>query len=137
MLKGPLNRKRLDIDLRLARAGSRTGDRSVRVSSREGKAARTMFHRQYDYADSSLVRAVIETGRTHQIRSHAAHLGHPVAGDTRYGDFEFNRKLKREGLKRMFLHAESIALPLPGTRKELAITAPLPAELAAFLDRHR
>lgn len=137
LLRGPLERKRFDVDLRLERAGSTTGDRSVRVSLREGKAARTRFLRQRNFTDSSLVRAVIETGRTHQIRSHAAHLGHPVAGDTKYGDFEFNRKLKREGLKRMFLHAESITLPLPGARRQLAITAPLPAELATFLDRHR
>lgn len=136
LLKGPLQKKQLEVDLRLARAGSQTGDRSVKVSG-EGKVSRTLFIRQRNYSNSSLVRAVIETGRTHQIRAHAAHIGHPVAGDRKYGDYEFNRKMKKEGLKRMFLHAETITLPLAGKQKKFTISASLPDELARFLDRHR
>jgi len=136
LLKGALRKKQLEADLRLARAGSQSGDRNVRISG-EGKAARTLFIHQRNYSDSCLVRAVIETGRTHQIRAHAAYIGHPVAGDRKYGDYEFNRKMKKEGLKRMFLHAETITLPLPGKRKEFTVIAPMPDELAGFLDRHR
>ena len=66
---------------------------------------------------------------------HLAHLGHPVLGDDRYGDFELNRRLRKDGLKRMFLHAASLAFAHPATGARLALDSPLPADLARFRDR--
>ncbi len=70
----------------------------------------------------------MKTGRTHQIRVHLASIGHPIAGDDKYGDFELNRALKKRGLKRMFLHAQRLEMAHPLTGKP-----PLPRDLDAFL----
>ena len=73
----------------------------------------------------------IDTGRTHQIRVHAAHLGHPVAGDDKYGDAEVNRRLKEQiGLRRLFLHAASLEFSLDGSRTPYLLNAPLAPRLA-------
>jgi 23S rRNA pseudouridine955/2504/2580 synthase len=86
--------------------------------------------------DASLLRVAIETGRTHQIRRHLQAVGHPVAGDRRYGDFPFNREAKaRWGLKRMFLHAFRLEVPHPVTGAPLRFEAPLPPELVEVLGR--
>ena len=69
----------------------------------------------------------------HQIRVHAAHLGHPVAGDDKYGNIEFNRLMRKRGLKRMFLHARSVDLTLPDSGRHLVIEAPLDDELRRVL----
>ena len=79
----------------------------------------------------------LHTGRTHQIRVHAAFAGHPVAGDEKYGDREFNARLRALGLRRMFLHASSIAFRWPDTGAAFRAESPLPAELAALLARLR
>jgi 23S rRNA pseudouridine955/2504/2580 synthase len=80
--------------------------------------------------EASLLQVLIETGRTHQIRRHLQAAGHPVAGDPRYGDFNFNRTARtRWGLRRMFLHAWKLSLPHPVTGKPLHLEAPLPREL--------
>ena len=81
----------------------------------------------------SLLEAQLKTGRTHQIRVHLSHLGFPIAGDDKYGDFVRNRELMKQGLKRMFLHAHSIAFNHPLTFEPLQISAPLPPELASFV----
>jgi 23S rRNA pseudouridine955/2504/2580 synthase len=84
--------------------------------------------------EASLLQVLIETGRTHQIRRHLQSAGHPVAGDTRYGDFNFNRAARtRWGLRRMFLHAWKLSLPHPVTGSILHLEAPLPAELREAL----
>jgi 23S rRNA pseudouridine955/2504/2580 synthase len=75
----------------------------------------------------------IYTGRTHQIRVHAAHIGHPVAGDDKYGDREANKALKAAGLKRMFLHAHRLAFPHPETGERMELIAPLDDELQAVI----
>ena len=82
-----------------------------------------------------MLEAELETGRTHQIRVHLAHLGFPIAGDDKYGDFAWNKLLAREGLKRMFLHAHRISFAHPLGAQEVVIEAPLPAELTAFVAR--
>jgi 23S rRNA pseudouridine955/2504/2580 synthase len=79
----------------------------------------------------------IRTGRTHQIRVHAAFAGHPVAGDDKYGDREFNARVRALGLRRMFLHAASIAFRWPDTGEEFRAESPLPAELQSVLERLR
>ena len=76
----------------------------------------------------------LETGRTHQIRVHAAHAGYPLAGDEKYGEEEFNEKMKESGLKRMFLHAHQLSFTWPDTGVEFSASAPLPADLAAVID---
>jgi 23S rRNA pseudouridine955/2504/2580 synthase len=86
--------------------------------------------------DATLLTVAIETGRTHQIRRHLEAIGHPVAGDRRYGDFAWNRLARqRWGLRRMFLHAWKLELPHPVTGAPLRLEAPLPAELAAVLSK--
>ena len=110
------------------------GDRRVSVSP-SGQPARTVFSFIRAAGDFSLLEAELLTGRTHQIRVHAAHCGHPIAGDDKYGDFELNRRLARQGLKRMFLHAARVEVRHPETGLLLRIEAPLAAELAAFLQQ--
>jgi hypothetical protein len=76
----------------------------------------------------------IDTGKTHQIRVHSAHAGHPVAGDDKYGDRTFNQLFEDYGLKRMFLHSSSMGFTRPGTREPMLASAPLPPELSAVID---
>ena len=77
----------------------------------------------------------MRTGRTHQIRVHLTHLGFPIAGDDKYGDFAWNRILHKQGLKRMFLHAHTLAFAHPLTGERVALSSPLAADLAAFVER--
>ena len=77
----------------------------------------------------------LKTGRTHQIRVHLSHLGFPIAGDDKYGDFALNRTLQKTGLKRMFLHAAQLNMPHPLDDAPLALAAPLPDELRDFVTR--
>jgi 23S rRNA pseudouridine955/2504/2580 synthase len=87
-------------------------------------------------AECALLECGIETGRTHQIRRHLASLGHPVAGDRRYGDFAFNREVKaRWGLKRLFLHAERIEFPHPQDGRRMLVRAELASDLKDVLQR--
>jgi 23S rRNA pseudouridine955/2504/2580 synthase len=85
----------------------------------------------------TLLEVTIKTGRTHQIRVHLASQGHPIAGDDKYGDFELNKALPRQGLKRMFLHAWRLQFDHPATGERVALLAPLPAELQKFTDHAR
>jgi len=82
---------------------------------------------------ATLMEVTLRTGRTHQIRVHAAHAGHPVAGDEKYGDAAFNEELAGLGLSRMFLHAHSLSFAWP-QGGEFSINTPLPPELAAVID---
>jgi 23S rRNA pseudouridine955/2504/2580 synthase len=109
------------------------GERTVRVGA-GGKAARTQFALVQQFGPrASLVEATLETGRTHQIRVHAAWCRHPVAGDVKYGDAEANAALREQGLNRLFLHAHSLNFSwLRGS--EQSFSAPLPPELKAVLD---
>lgn len=121
------------IDLPLRTNVRRNGERHVSVAS-DGKEARSRFRLVDLFHNASLVEVLIETGRTHQIRVHAAHLEHPVAGDTRYGDEVFNERLKTARLKRLFLHASSLSLDWP-QGGSLSVSAPLPDDLTRVLNR--
>ena len=111
------------------------GERTVRVH-RAGKIAISEFRPLAHYRDlATLADVSIRTGRTHQIRVHAAYAGHAVAGDEKYGDRERNAKLRALGLRRMFLHASSVAFRWPDTGEAFRAEAPLPRELAAVLER--
>ncbi len=111
-----------------------SGERRVRVSD-EGKASHTVFRLMARWEHFSLLEAELKTGRTHQIRVHSAHLGYPIAGDEKYGDFSLNRSLSRDGLKRMFLHAWKMKFPHPAEEKEMTLEAPLPQALDEFLKK--
>jgi len=112
----------------------REGEARVKVD-RSGKLATSEFRLIERIGDSaSFVDIAIGTGRTHQIRVHAAHAGHPVAGDDRYGDRQFNARLERLGLRRMFLHAHSVSFEWPDTGEEFSVSVPLPDELKRVLD---
>ncbi len=109
-----------------------SGERRVRVAE-EGKASHTVFRLLGRWQRFSLLEAELRTGRTHQIRVHLAHLGYPIAGDEKYGDFALNRELQKMGLKRMFLHAWKIRFSHPLSGDELQLEAPLPPALENFV----
>jgi 23S rRNA pseudouridine955/2504/2580 synthase len=129
--KWDLGAKRIDVPLRTdTRVG---GERTVRAGA-TGKASVSDFRPvQFFGRTATLMEVTLHTGRTHQIRVHAAHAGHPVAGDDKYGDAGFNEALRELGLKRMFLHAHSLSFTWP-RGAEFSINTPLPAELAALID---
>ncbi len=109
-----------------------SGERRVRVAD-EGKASHTVFRLVARWKRFSLLEAELKSGRTHQIRVHCAHLGFPIAGDEKYGDFSLNKSLSRDGLKRMFLHAWKLKMPHPISRESMSLEAPLPEALESFL----
>ncbi|TAJ81509.1 MAG: RluA family pseudouridine synthase [Gallionellaceae bacterium] len=110
------------------------GEKRVMVRE-DGQVSHTIFTLQKSWPEFTLLEAQLKTGRTHQIRVHLSHLGFPIAGDDKYGDFARNKELMKRGLKRMFLHAHSIAFAHPLTGEPLSIVAPLAPELLKFLDR--
>ena len=133
LLVGKLAGERFTVDLPLERS-KQGGERMVRVGG-EGKDSVSHFRLVERRGGHSFTEVAIETGRTHQIRVHAAHIGHPVAGDDKYGEREANRRLRdKAGLKRLFLHASMIEFALDGGRRPYLLNAPLPPELAAVLD---
>ncbi len=104
-----------------------------RVAVREGGlSAVTKVRLLGKSNDISLVELRLMTGRTHQIRVHLAHAGHPVVGDDKYGDFELNRALARQGAKRLFLHARRLAFKHPLEDRRVALEAPLPDDMRPF-----
>ncbi len=102
-----------------------------------GRVAHSRFSVRERFAHCTLVEIALLTGRTHQARVHAAHAGHPVAGDTKYGSRTFDRELRALGLRRLFLHASSVAFRHPVSGERLQVRSPLPDELAAVLTRLR
>jgi 23S rRNA pseudouridine955/2504/2580 synthase len=130
--KWELGRKRIDVPLRTdIRVG---GERTVKAHE-SGKEAVSIFKPvQFFGKKATLVEVSLETGRTHQIRVHAAHAGYPLAGDEKYGEEEFNEKMKESGLTRMFLHAHQLSFKWPDTGVEFNASTPLPADLAAIVD---
>lgn len=130
--KWELGKKLIDAPLRTdLRVG---GERTVRVDA-SGKASATEFRVVQFYGQlATLLEARLLTGRTHQIRVHAAYAGHPVAGDEKYGAEEFNEQLRAFGLRRLFLHAHSVSFEDPERHVELSTSAPLPDALRTVLD---
>ena len=120
------------VELALARSGTRGGERHVEASL-EGKVARTEFIPERRWPDVTLMRLVLATGRTHQARVHGASLGHPIAGDEKYGDRDFNARARAHGLRRLFLHAALLDLTHPRSGAALRFESPLPQELQDVL----
>lgn len=112
----------------------RSGERMVRVDP-AGKAASSVFHPLAVSNTASLVEVKLETGRTHQVRVHAASLDQPIAGDDKYGDDDFNRQMRAAGLKRLFLHARSLRFQLAEGEPAIEVSAPLDDELHRLLDK--
>ena len=111
------------------------GERRVSVQE-GGQSAVTRVKRIQANASFSFLEVRLLTGRTHQIRVHLAHAGHPVLGDDKYGDFALNHELAKAGVKRLFLHASRLAFAHPLTRERVDLQAPLPADIKNFVDAH-
>jgi len=134
LLKGHLTDTMRTVDVPLNKVSTESGDRLVRADS-AGKQALTHFHIQAHFSVASFARVELVTGRTHQIRVHAAYIDHPLAGDEKYGDWKFNRAMKKSGLNRLFLHAEKLSFEMPDTGRQINLTAHLPDELEQCLDK--
>lgn len=109
-----------------------SGERLVSVND-SGKPSETRYRILTRYEDATLVEASPITGRTHQIRVHCQHAGHPIACDPKYGDSGFDETMKSRGLKRLFLHAASIQFLHPGTEEQIRFQAPLDEQLTNAL----
>lgn len=134
LVAGLWDSKQRFVDAPLLKNQLRSGERVVRIHP-EGKAARSEFVIVQRFANASLVAVKLHTGRTHQIRVHCAHTGHPIAGDVKYGDKAFNEYISQLGCKRLFLHAKRLHFTLPTTGQVLTVTAPLPEELQQCLNK--
>jgi 23S rRNA pseudouridine955/2504/2580 synthase len=134
LAKGRFQRESGSIDLRLAEHQQTFASKQQRGVNLQ--SALTHWKKLAGGAEATLLELHIETGRTHQIRRHLEAIGHPVVGDTKHGDFPFNRIAQRQwGLRRMFLHSTRLALAHPLTKKRLIFESPLPSELADCLPR--
>jgi len=112
------------------------GERRVKVTTPDdpdGMRSITLVKVAQRLQGSTLLEVTIKTGRTHQIRVHLASNGHPIAGDDKYGDFEWNKALQKQGLKRMFLHAWRLQFNHPASGERVALQAELPPELEQYI----
>jgi 23S rRNA pseudouridine955/2504/2580 synthase len=132
LVKGRWTRGEQHVRLSLNRYLTPEGERRVSVA-RDGTPSYTVFRPVRAVNDYTLLSAELMTGRTHQIRVHLAHLGFPIVGDEKYGDFALNKALRKHGLKRMFLHAERVRFKHPVSGEPLTLEAPLAADLEEFL----
>ncbi len=126
------------IDIALHKGLDAKGERHVRVVAddhADGRRSISLVRVVAPYARFSLLEVTLKTGRTHQIRVHLAHHGHPIVGDPKYGDFALNRELLRGPLRfsRMFLHARELSFDHPASGERLTLMAPVPAECAGLL----
>ncbi|MGY8902990.1 MAG: RluA family pseudouridine synthase [Burkholderiales bacterium] len=134
----PANKKVIDLPLHkyLLEGGAGEGERRVKVVAKDdphGLRAITLVKVAQKRADFTLLEVTIKTGRTHQIRVHLASSGHPIAGDGKYGDFELNKALQKQGLKRMFLHAWRLQFSHPVNAEQVEVKTAMPDELERFL----
>lgn len=125
------------LDLALHKTLDAAGERHVRVvppAHADGRRSVTLVRVLRSLAEGTLLEVTLKTGRTHQIRVHLAHSGHPIVGDPKYGDFARNKAFAREHhFTRMFLHARQIAFDHPATGERLTLDAPLPPDCAKLL----
>jgi 23S rRNA pseudouridine955/2504/2580 synthase len=134
LVRGHWATARKQVNAPLQKSNLRSGERMVEVDD-EGKEALTLFRVLRRFGDfATLVEAKPVTGRTHQIRVHAKHAGHSIAGDSKYGDDEFTREIRELGGKRLFLHAYELHVPLP-EGGVLRLEAPVDEMWARTLER--
>ncbi len=131
LVQGQLGKKRLTVDAPLLKSTLQGGERMVRVDP-QGKSSVSHFERIDEFGKATYCNVLIETGRTHQIRVHALHAGHPLAGDEKYGEREFNKLMRNHGLRRLFLHAARFEFVLG--ERAYSFSAALPPELRQVLD---
>jgi len=134
LLIGRWKGENVDVDAALVRSRMASGERFVEVDEEEGKPSLSRFIPQERYRDATLCEVYIFSGRTHQIRVHGTAIGHPVAGDRKYGERDLHRPFRERGLKRMFLHAHYLAIKPTAEFGGLLINAPLPEDLRDFLN---
>jgi 23S rRNA pseudouridine955/2504/2580 synthase len=134
LVRGPWQGASHSVTAALRKNQLQGGERLVLVDE-AGKEAVSRFHPLSDHGSATLVEVELKTGRTHQIRVHAAYTGHPLAGDMKYGDADFNRLMKQFGLRRLFLHAHRIEFTDPAGDRVVSVTSPLPQDLQAVLDK--
>jgi 23S rRNA pseudouridine955/2504/2580 synthase len=132
--KGQWQGKAREIRESLHKYVNAKGERRVSVRE-DGVAAVTRVRAVKKSADFSLLEVRLLTGRTHQIRVHLSHAGHPVLGDDKYGDFELNHRLEKAGVRRLFLHASRLAFSHPLSKESVKLEAPLPLEIKKFVDQ--
>lgn len=133
LVKGKWSKRRGSVDAPLLKRELPGGEGVVKVDI-EGKASKTLFEVVERFDDVTLMRAKLITGRTHQIRVHALHVGHPLVGDEKYGDEAFNKIMKARGVRRLFLHAASLSFSLE-EGKTINVQAPLSQDLQSALDQ--
>jgi 23S rRNA pseudouridine955/2504/2580 synthase len=138
LVRGRWRDEKRRVRLSLHKFATQDGERRVRVEQ-DGQQAETIFYRRETWTTHdpplALLEAELKTGRTHQIRVHLTHLGFPLAGDDKYGDFAWNKVLAKQGLKRMFLHSFSLGFVHPLTDEAVTFESPLPDDLARFVAR--
>lgn len=130
----PSNKKVIDVALHkyLDAEGERRV-RAVSAAAEDGRRSITLVKVASSYGPYTLLDVTIKTGRTHQIRVHLAHAGHPIVGDDKYGDFDLNKRLQKLAMKRMFLHAWRLQFNHPASGERIELLAELPPELADFV----
>ncbi|SFP31084.1 23S rRNA pseudouridine955/2504/2580 synthase [Ruminobacter amylophilus] len=137
LVRGVFSKRITTVRAPLAKNVLMSGERVVRVDEVNGKPSVTDFKIRENFRDVTLVEAYPHTGRTHQIRVHLAYRSHPILGDDKYGDREFDRRFEALGLDRMFLHAEHITFTDPVINREITVYAPLPGDLENLLSNIR
>ena len=131
IVKGVPAKKQFDISEALHKYVNAKGERRVAVKE-GGMQAVTKVSVLASSSDLSVLQLRLMTGRTHQIRVHLAHAGHPVLGDDKYGDFELNRALARQGVKRLFLHARRLGFKHPIDGNDMKLESPMPEDMLSF-----
>ena len=132
-VKGNWQRDLTEVSHALIKIHLPNGERRMRVDA-AGKQALSRIKLLHGGELFSLIQVELVTGRTHQIRVHCQAEGHPIAGDDKYGDTEFNRAMRKLGVRRLMLHASSLELPAGKYTPEVVINAPLPAEFEQLFD---
>jgi 23S rRNA pseudouridine955/2504/2580 synthase len=136
LVSGRWPKRKVLVDAPLKKNELKSGER-ISVVSADGRPASTRFRVLKYLADHTLIEAMPVTGRTHQIRVHVQHSGHPIVGDERYGDDQINKLMRKRGVRRLFLHAIRIKIPgkLADGTDEIEVSAPLDKALQKFIDR--
>jgi len=144
MVEGQWRNQQQKVKLHLQKHTLANGERKVTVvnalhqhDDADIQHSETVFYLKQRNSHYSLLEALLITGRTHQLRVQLAHLKHPILGDEKYGNFELNKKLQKQGLKRMFLHSYQTTIHHPVSGELLTLLAPLPTELEYFVDLQR
>lgn len=134
LLGGRIGPEKRVIKAPLRKFVAQSGERFVKVDEIDGKPSHTVLTVEKRFSAATQVGLELLTGRTHQIRVHCAHIGHPIIGDDKYGDEELDKKLRKRGIKRLCLHARKLIFPLPATGEMKECVAPLDRHLSSAIE---